>query len=526
MILEQEITWNESKVNAGNVRGSAQALRFFESGRFAPYRKIRKFFLLFARKLCCMINVQFWGAAQTVTGSMHLVEFAGYRILLDCGIYQGKRKEAFEQNRVFPFQPSSIDLVILSHAHIDHSGNLPSLVRSGFRGPIYCTSATRDLCGILLVDSAKIQESDVKYVNKKRAADGKKPFEPLYVLQDAIDTLKRFRTVEFDSPFQPLDGLQVVFHTAGHMLGAAIVELRIKDGENTKKPFRLVFSGDLGRPQMPILKDPATELSADFLILEATYGDRLHDRDLDTDQRLLEAVDRTINEGGRLIIPAFSVGRTQEIVYRLNRLHKEKLLPAIQVFVDSPMAVNATEIYRSHVDCYDEETREMMLDDDEPLNFSGLKYVRKTEESMAINRFRDPCVIISASGMLEGGRVLHHLKHAIEKSNTTIMFAGYQAPRTLGRYLLDHEREEVKIFGQPFKVAARIERLEGCSGHADQKNLMEWTNQIAQQGGLAGVALVHCELEPATVLKEKLNSIGIAEVSIPSRGSKIELKKG
>ena len=473
-----------------------------------------------------MFNVQFWGAAQTVTGSMHLVEFAGHRILLDCGLYQGKRKEAYERNKVFPFDPSTIDLVILSHAHIDHSGNLPSLVRSGFRGPIYSTSATRDLCGILLVDSAKIQESDVKYVNKKREAEGKNPFEPLYVLQDAIDTLKRFRTVEFDSPFKPLDDLQVVFHTAGHMLGAAIVELRVQNGNDSTNPFRLVFSGDLGRHQMPILKDPATDLSADFLILEATYGDRLHDRDLDTDQRLLEVVDRTIKERGRLIIPAFSVGRTQELVYRLNRLHNEKLLPAIQVFVDSPMAVNATEIYRSHVDCYDEETRAMMLDDDEPLSFSGLKYVRKTEESMAINRFRDPCVIISASGMLEGGRVLHHLKHAIEKPNTTIMFAGYQAPATLGRYLMDHAREEVKIFGQPFKVAARIERLEGCSGHADQQDLLNWTKKIAEQGALTGVALVHCEMEPATVLNEKLNSMGIEGVSIPSRGSEIELKKG
>jgi metallo-beta-lactamase family protein len=490
------------------------------------------------------MKLEFWGAAQTVTGSMHLINYNGKRILLDCGLYQGKRKDAYLRNREFPFDASSIDLVILSHAHIDHSGNLPSLVNAGFTGPIYCTSATRDLCGILLVDSAKIQESDVKYVNKRRVRDGQTPFQPLYVMEDAIKTLKHFRSVEFNDLFCPLPGLTVRFHVAGHMLGAATVELNFARAQSAtpsaKQPtrsgeaeacttvegsMRLVFSGDIGRDNVPILQDPETVAGADYLIMEATYGNRLHEKVIEAEDVLLDAMTEVFKSRGRLIIPAFSVGRTQEILFRMRNLYVAGKLPPMRVFVDSPLAVDATDIYRAHADCFDEEMRAAILDDEggNPLTFEGVTYIRRVEDSKAINFYKDPCVIISASGMCEGGRVLHHLKNNIEKPDTIVMFAGYQAPDTLGRLILDQNKKEIKIYGETFKAKAQVRKLEGCSGHSDQSELLQWARETADQGKLKQIFLVHCELEPATEFKQQLRRAGLEPVVIPARGDEFDL---
>ena len=464
------------------------------------------------------MKVQFWGAAQTVTGSMHLVECNGRRVLLDCGLYQGKRTEAFDRNRKLPFAASEIDAVVLSHAHIDHSGNLPSLVRSGFRGHIYSTSATRDLAVYMLLDSAKIQVGDIRYVNKKRRAKGLKPFHPLYVQEDAIETIKRFRTIDFEDPFEVVPGVESCFHFAGHMLGAATVELRLtpERGESVT----LVFSGDVGRPKMPILKDPVTVADADYVIMEATYGSRLHPPTQDADKLLLESAREVFETGGRLIIPAFSVGRTQEIVYRLNGLSESGQLPRIKVFVDSPLAVNATNVFREHVECFDQQMIDQILseEDEDPLKFDQLYYVRSVEHSKAINELKEPCVIISASGMCESGRILHHLKNNIEKPNTIILFAGYQAPHTLGRVLVDGKKDEVRIFGEPYRVRAKIVRLEASSGHADQQGLLEWAEQTVESGQVKKIALVHCEWESAAALKQKLQENGFGSVIVPERG--------
>lgn len=471
------------------------------------------------------MKVQFWGAAQTVTGSMHLVHHHGKQILLDCGLYQGKRKEAFRRNRELPFDASQIDLVILSHAHIDHSGNLPSLIKAGYRGPIYSTAATRDLCAIMLLDSAKIQKSDVRYVNKKRVRDGQTPFEPLYLLDDAVQTLRQFRTIGFDIPFSPLPGVEVKFHVAGHMLGAATVELILDSETGTADRTRLVFSGDIGRPMMPILKDPTTVDGVDYLIMEATYGDRTHPAGGDAKKTLLEAATHVHNNGGKLIIPAFSVGRTQEIVYRLNLLAEAGELPPIKVFIDSPLAVNATDVFRKHPECFDEQTREAILseEDEDPLMFNGATYVRSIEASKALNFLKEPAVIISASGMCEAGRILHHLKNNIEKPSTMILFAGYQAPNTLGRILLDRSMDEVRIFGQPYQVKAQVCKLEGSSGHADKAELLSWAKRTADAGDLKNIALVHCEMDGAVPFQRTLKAVGLKNVMIPAPGDEMQM---
>ncbi|MEM9942269.1 MAG: MBL fold metallo-hydrolase [Planctomycetota bacterium] len=467
------------------------------------------------------MKVEFWGAAQTVTGSMHLLHYRDKKILLDCGLYQGKRKVAFERNRTLPFDAKEVDVVILSHAHIDHTGNLPSLVKSGFQGPIYSTSATRDLATIMLIDSAKIQVNDVKYVNKKRRRDGKALFEPLYEQPHAVKTIKMFRTVEYEQIFQVCEGVQVQFHFAGHMLGAAIVELILDSEEPGSDPIRLVFSGDIGRPDMPILKAPSVVENADYVIMEATYGNRVHPIRSDAKKTLKEAAHAVFENRGKLIIPAFSVGRTQEIVYRLNQLAEAGELPEMEVFVDSPLAVNATEIFRDHVECFDDEMIEAILseEDEDPLKFNGLHYIRSSRDSKALNYYDKPCIIISASGMCEAGRILHHLKNNIEKKSTMILFAGYQAPNTLGRILLDRSKDVVKIYGQPYDVQASVCRLQGSSGHADQSELLDWAGETSKRGNVKKIALVHCELEPAQEFKKHLELRKIAdEIVIPAKG--------
>lgn len=471
------------------------------------------------------MKVQFWGAAQTVTGSMHLVHYGDKKILLDCGLYQGKRSKAFDKNRELPFDAKSVDAVVLSHAHIDHTGNLPSLVKSGFRGPIYSTSATRDLCAIMLLDSAKIQTNDVKYVNKKRKRKNQKPFKPLYETHDAIETLRMMRTIEYDQTFDVLPGVTARFHFAGHMLGAATVELNLDAEDPREKSTRLVFSGDVGRPDMPILKDPTTVPGADYLIMEATYGNRIHPAGGDAKKTLKEAAHHVYNNGGKLIIPAFSVGRTQEIVYRLNQLAESDELPPMKVHVDSPLAVNATDVFREHVECFDDDMVNAILteDDEDPLLFDKLHYIRSVNQSKALNQSKEPCVIISASGMCEAGRILHHLKNNIEKESTMILFAGYQAPHTLGRILMDRSKDVVKIYGQPYEVKAQVCKLQGSSGHADQQELLDWAEDTAKKGDVKNIALVHCELDSATEFKSKLEQRKLGPVMIPAPGDEMEM---
>ena len=467
------------------------------------------------------MQLQFWGAAQTVTGSMHLLTVGGRRILLDCGLYQGRRKEAFEINRDLPFDASTIDAVLLSHAHIDHSGNLPSLFRAGFRGPIYATSATRDLCAYMLLDSAHIQESDVKYVNKRRRKQGKVLLEPLYERDDAIETLKRFRTEPFDREFEVLNGIRARFINAGHILGAASIILDLEEDGHRK---RLVFSGDIGRNGQPILRDPEIAADADYLIIESTYGNRSHEGTGEAKTRLKEAAADAVASGGKLIIPSFAVGRTQEIVYRLNQLWENGELPLLDVYVDSPLAVNATEVFRMHPECYDREMLDtLQLDDDnDPLGFARLRYIREAANSKLLNALDTPAIIISASGMCEGGRILHHLRNNIGDERNTIMFVGYQAQHTLGRRILEG-REVVRIYGQEYEVRAKVHKVNGYSAHADREELIDWAVRTKDHGQLKQTFLVHGELESMQAFTGSLSSEGFQNVEIPERSQSFDL---
>jgi len=469
------------------------------------------------------MHVEFCGAAQQVTGSMHLVHFGKYKVLLDCGLFQGRRSEAFDINRNLCFDPTQVDAVVLSHAHIDHSGNLPSLVKKGFRGKIFATSATRDLCATMLLDSARIQESDVSYVNKHRRLSHEKEFSPLYVQEDAVKAIKAFRSQDYQESFVVVPGMTVTFFDAGHMLGSAAVKINMQ--EHGQAPVCLVFSGDIGRYQKPVLRDPQVIAGADYVIMEATYGDRFHEDNQDTKETLKKICNQVWDEKGKLIIPAFSVGRTQYIVYMLNQLAESGELPAFKVFVDSPLAIEATEVYRRHIECFDEEFLHDLLheEDRDPLGFRGLFYTRSSEYSKKINSLDEPIIVISASGMCEAGRILHHLKNNIEKTNTTVLFAGYQAENTLGRRILDGEKE-VRIFGKPYQVKCKYARLESASGHGDQNELMQWLKSVADKGTLKKVALVHCELEPAKVLAARIEQEKIAEVIIPKRGQTLLLQ--
>ncbi len=467
------------------------------------------------------MNLQFWGAAQTVTGSMHLVEVGGRKLLLDCGLYQGRRKEAFERNRQLPFDAAEIDAVVLSHAHIDHSGNLPSLVGAGFTGSIFSTSATRDLCAYMLVDSAHIQENDVRYVNKRRKKQGKKLFEPLYTKADAVETLTRFQTVDYDRSFEPIPGVVIRFRDAGHILGSAVVVLDAKEnGRNS----RLVFSGDIGRKGLPILRDPQVVEGADYVIMESTYGDRLHDTSGDASDVLRESVAETIDRNGILMIPAFAVGRTQEIVYRMNEMCGNGELPEVDFFVDSPLAVNATDVFRLHPECWDRDYVEMALSesDRDPLSFSRLSYLRAAEESIKLNERKEPAVIIAASGMCEGGRVLHHLKHHATRRESMVLFVSFQAAHTLGRRILEG-KNPVSIYGVETDMRAEIREAGGYSAHADRKGLLRWASRVQSDGDVKHIFLVHGEQEGMTALAAGLEEQGASGVKMPVRGEKFSL---
>jgi metallo-beta-lactamase family protein len=451
--------------------------------------------------------VTFWGAARDVTGSMHRVDTCGRSLLLDCGLFQGRRAEGRRRNREFPFRPRDIDLVLLSHAHIDHCGNLPNLVRQGFAGPVYCTPATRALAAVMLGDAAKIHEEDAAYLNRHRDK-GEPKVEPLYDGRDVYRTLLRLQAVPYDTPFGIGGGLEVTFVDAGHLLGSAMIHL-VMGGRS------LTFTGDLGRPGLPILRDPAPVPPGDLLISESTYGGHTHEPVEETAERLGQVVRRTAERGGKIIIPAFSVGRTQTIVYFLHQLISAGRLPDLPVYVDSPMAVRATEVFRAHPECFNAEALRLLREHPDLFGERHVRYVEKVHDSIALNDVRDPCVIVSASGMCEAGRVLHHLKHNIEDPRSTVLIAGWQAPDTLGRRLVER-RPEVRILGRTFALRAEVVVLNGLSSHADHGGLLRGLAPLV--GTTRRVRLVHGEPNRAAALAEGLRAAGFDDVGIPDRG--------
>lgn len=464
------------------------------------------------------MRISFHGAAHTVTGSQHLLEINGHRLLLDCGLYQGRRDETYSRNLNFAFDPREVDAVILSHAHIDHCGNLPNLVKNGFDKKIHATRATVDLATIMMADSARIQESDAEFVNKRRREKHEAPIEPLYTEVDAQQAADLFRGVDYGQRFEPIPGVVAQFFEAGHILGSAGVSLEIAENGRT---VRFWFSGDIGRFKLPLLRDPIMPEQADYLLMETTYGDKLHNDPSTAFEEFREIVRKTIKRGGKVIIPAFAVGRTQELVYHLNMMMHNGDVPRAPVYVDSPLAVEASNVFRKHPEVFDSETRQFVEEARHPaLDFKMLTYVQSVDESKALNERTDPMIIISASGMAENGRILHHLRNNIENPKNTVCIVSWQAPFTLGRRLADREKQ-VKIFGEPFTVKAEIATIGGLSGHAGQDLLVRYATTVKES--VKKVFLVHGEEKPATALMEKLAEHNMRDVYYPDMHESAEL---
>ncbi|MGA0900941.1 MAG: MBL fold metallo-hydrolase RNA specificity domain-containing protein [Luteolibacter sp.] len=465
------------------------------------------------------MKLKFCGAAGTTTGSQHLLEVNGHRILLDCGLYQGSRKDAYEINCCFPhFDPREIDAVVLSHAHIDHSGNLPNLTLKGFEGNIYATDATRDLCQIMLADSAHIQESDIEWINKHRKREGLEPVEPLYTQQDAEHCLRQFVSVSYDRPIPICDGVKATFLDAGHILGAAQVLLEIDDKTDGQHK-RFLFSGDVGRGHNEVLRDPVVAEDIDFLLMESTYGGREHMAPPGMGEQFAQVLKEAIKRGGKILIPSFAVERTQQMLFLLNELFENGELPRIKVIVDSPLAVNATEIYRLHPACFNEEVYETLFGKQNPFGFDNLTLIRSVAASKDLNKIHEPVIIISASGMCEAGRIRHHLKNNIGDPNCTVLFVGYCAEHTLGRRLRDGYKE-VAIFGKKTKVNAKIEIVDSLSGHADHSELLDYFKAIS--GPKKKVWLVHGERQGGLTLKQDLSEIHDGDVELGVLGAEVE----
>ncbi|MDP4175564.1 MAG: MBL fold metallo-hydrolase [Bacteroidota bacterium] len=461
------------------------------------------------------MELKFIGAARTVTGSMHLVKVNGTTFLLDCGMYQGKRKLAYEINKNFEdFDPAEIDFVILSHAHIDHAGNLPNLVKRGFKGNIYSTFATRDLCSVMLKDSAYIQEKDIEFVNKKRKKNGQNPFTPLYTLKDVEQTMEQFVGINYHQEVELTDDIRVTFFDAGHILGSAVVSLLINE---KGRLVSLGFSGDLGRPNMPILKDPEKIPDCDFLICESTYGGRFHDNAENTEQKLADVITKAIKRKAKIIVPSFSVGRTQEIVYWLNNVFEKNLAQRIPIYVDSPLSVNATDIFRLHTECFDNEISQFILHHKDPFGFSKLTYIKDVEESKRLNSIEGPCMILASSGMAEAGRILHHLANNIENENNIILIVGYSAENTLGRKIVERE-PVVKIFGDQYELKAEVIVMNSLSAHADSNELISYCDQF-DKSRMQKIFLVHGDQDQQEKLSNRLKSLGFEDIVIPEKGN-------
>ena len=470
------------------------------------------------------MKIKFCGAAAGVTGSCHLLSTENHKILLDCGQFQGGKAQDALNEEPFPFDPAEIECVVLSHAHIDHCGRLPLLVKRGFRGAIYCTDATADLLEVMLKDSGFIHEKEAEWQSRKNERAGRKPVEPLYTVKDSEETLKYVRPVMYDQLFEINDEMKVVFNDAGHILGSAIIELWTAEDDNV---YKTVFSGDLGVLDRPILRDPTIIKKADYVIMESTYGNRLHPENATSIEQLLDIVIKTTRRGGTVVIPSFAVGRTQELIYEFNRFYLERPeykdeLEKLTVYIDSPMATSATEVFRRNAQVFDEETKAYILKGDNPLDFPNLRFTRSTAESQALNMDRKPKIIISASGMCEAGRIRHHLKHNLWDPKSSVIFVGYQAEGTLGRMLTEGQKDVV-LFGEAVHVNAEIYNLEGFSGHADKEGLLGWLSGFKVKP--KQLFLVHGELESkealAASIRERLGYDPVVVTGV----SEFELKK-
>ena len=479
------------------------------------------------------MQIQFLGATREVTGSKHLITTdSGHTILLDCGMYQGKGAETDADNRDLGFDPAKIDCIVLSHAHIDHSGLIPYVYKKGFRGDIYCTHATRDLCAIMLADTAFIQEQDVSTYNKKinrqhpHKEKGRNYFlEPLYTQREVDQVMKHFVCYDYDRRFRLFDDVLLTFTNSGHMLGSAICSLEIYEEENGQKRWkRLAYTGDIGRAQSHILPSPMLFPQCDYLICESTYGDRLHEDAIVTEQQLLGIVKDTCEyRKGKLLIPSFSVGRTQEIVYVLNRLYNEQYLPKIPVYVDSPLSTNATHIFRMYPQYLSDEVRDTMRYDDDPFGFNTLRYITDVRESKKLNSDDKPAIVISASGMLEAGRIKHHVANHISDPRCTVLIVGYCAPTTLGARIQEPGLKWISIFGMDRKIKAQITKLEGFSGHGDWQEMIKYLTRSLQAEKVQRVFVVHGEKEAAETYKTHLHDAGFSRISVPEKGETVTL---
>lgn len=452
------------------------------------------------------MKIRFLGATTTVTGSCHLITTNSHKLLLDCGLFQGNKEIERLNEEEFDFDPSEIEFLILSHAHIDHSGRIPLLVKRGFKGKIYCTDATADLLEVMLKDSASIQERETEWKNRKNQRSGKPLVEPLYTMKDAEEALKYVVPVMYDQLVELHESIQIVFNDAGHILGSAIIELFITENNDVSK---IVYSGDIGMKNRPILRNPTLIKKADYVIMETTYGNRVHEDNSDSIKRLIDIVLKTIKRGGNVIIPSFAVGRTQELIFEFNRFYEENSecryeLKDVKVYVDSPMAISATEVFRKNAQVFDKDTRDYILRGDHPLDFPNLVFSRTAEESVALNTDPNPKVIISSSGMCEAGRIKHHLKHNLWNPKSSIVFVGYQAKGTLGHSILKGDKR-VSIFGEKIKIEAEIHNLEGFSGHADQNGLVQWLGGFKMQP--KKIFLVHGEEDSKSDFAETVKSV-------------------
>lgn len=468
------------------------------------------------------LKIQFLGAAKVVTGSNYLITTNKYKILIDCGLFQGSEELEKLNYNDFEFDPKEIDFLLLSHAHIDHAGRIPKLVKEGFKGKIYSTKATYDLSQIMLVDSGHIHESDIQWENKKRARSGKPPLEPLYTAEDAVTSLRHFKPVLYNQKFNINGHISIRFKDAGHILGSAIIELWVEEEKDTVK---IVFSGDLGTPNKPIIRDPQIVKSADYLIIESTYGNRLHEDIDDRVKKLTRIIDKTVARGGTILIPSFAVGRTQELIYELNQYYEYaddiESFMRVPIYIDSPMAISATEIFAKNVDSFDDKTKKLILSGDNPLEFDNLFFVRDVKESMRLNTSDFPKVVISASGMCTAGRIRHHLKHNLWKAKNSVVFVGYQANGTLGRKLKDGATK-VKLLGEEVAVKAEIHSIDGFSAHADQQDLINWISSFKKKP--KKIFIVHGEEESSIPFAKLINEELSIQTIIPNMGYAFEVE--
>ncbi|MFC1643638.1 MBL fold metallo-hydrolase RNA specificity domain-containing protein [Chlamydiota bacterium] len=463
------------------------------------------------------MKIHFLGGVRTVTGSMHIIESEGKKILLDCGLFEGRREEANQKNKNFPFDPKTIDAMILTHSHIDHSGNIPTLCKQGYKGNIYATFATRDLCNIMLRDSAHVQADNMNYLNKKRKKKKLPLLKPLYTSSDAEKSLRQCIAVGYERPFTITSKIKGTFYNAGHILGAGVIKLSVKEKNKTTK---ILYTGDLGRPKNWIIKGPSCITDCDYLITESTYGNRFHDPYENIEDKLANIVTKTIKRKGKIIIPSFSVGRTQDIVFVLHKLVEQKKIPVIPIFVDSPLSVNATEIFRLHPECYNQEAYKYIARNENPFGFDNIRYIRTTSASKELNTYKKPCIIISSSGMCEAGRILHHLKNNIEDKKNTILIVSFSAKNTLGRKIVE-KLETVRIFGDEYKLNAEVVVMNAFSAHADRNELLEYISSINKK--LKKIFVVHGDEDQSESFGDAVRKQENIETIVPYPGDIFEI---